>query len=739
MRTGMMALAAGMLLLVCLPLLPSYPVLLAMSLAASGLLLRRFYALGLFVLGLCWACLSAHWALDDRLAPELEGRTLWLQGQVSGLPSHVDGVQRFELTAISARRADLPSRIRVSWYGGPDVASGERWRLAVNLRAPQGGVNPQTFEYEAWLLAQRIGATGTVKAGERLAPATGVGMWRDQLRQRILAVPALGREGAVAALVMGDGSGLSPLDWRVLQDTGTIHLMVISGQHISLLALLLYGAVAGLARLGYWPAAWPWLPVASVVSLLGALGYGFLAGFEVPVQRACLMVALVLLWRWRFRHLGFFTPVLFALVCVLLIEPLVVLQPGFWLSFIAVFWLIWLFAARLGRWSWAHVWWRAQWGMFIGLLLPLTVLGLPVSLSAPVANLLAVPWVSFVSVPLALLGSLLLPIPVLGEGLLWLAGASLQGLFVLLAQIAILIPAWVPAQPPVWAWLLGLVGAMLLLLPAGIPWRGLGAALLMPVIFAPVSRPEPGYAEVWVLDVGQGLSVLVRTQNHALLYDAGPKMGAFDSGERVVVPSIKRLGVSALDTLLISHADQDHAGGAVAVASAMPVKRVLSGQAAAVDRSLGAVDCQHQAHWQWDQVRFRTWQWAHAQTDNQASCVLMIEAKGERLLLTGDIDQVAERWLITQTFDLQADWLLAAHHGSRSSSSWDFLQAVAPKAALISRGRYNAFQHPHPQVLARLQRLNIAAYDTAELGALKVHLGKRADVLGMRSQTRFWR
>ena len=240
--------------------------------------------------------------------------------------------------------------------------------------------------------------------------------WRDGIRQRLQAVDAQGRTGALTALVLGDGAGLSREDWQVLQDTGTVHLLVISGQHIGLLAGVVYLLIAGLARYGLWPSRLPWLPWACGLAFAAALGYGMLAGFEVPVRRACLMIGLVLLWRLRFRHLGAWWPLLLALNGVLLLDPLASLQPGFWLSFAAVAVLIFTFGGRLGPWRWWQTWTRAQWLIAIGLCPLLLVLGLPISLSGPVANLLAVPWISLVVLPLALLGTLLLPVPYVGEG-----------------------------------------------------------------------------------------------------------------------------------------------------------------------------------------------------------------------------------------------------------------------------------------------------------------------------------
>ncbi len=739
MRTGMLALALGLLTLRFLPSLPPGWLLWVAACAGLSLLFTRVYPLGFFLLGLAWACSSAQSALDDRLDPQLDGRTLWLEGRVVGLPEVSDGVVRFLLEEAHSRRAELPKRIRVAWYGGPRVQGGERWRLAVNLKRPHGLVNPQSFDYEAWLLAQRIGATGTIKAGERLAPASGLGSWRDGLRQHLLAVPAFQREGAIAALVLGDGSGLSTGDWRLLQHTGTVHLMVISGQHIGLLAGFLYGLVALLAKLGAWPARWPWLPCACALALSGALIYGVLAGFEVPVRRACVMVALVLLWRMRFRHLGAWWPLLLALIVVLLLEPLASLQPGFWLSFSAVAVLVLVFGGRLGVWGWWRGLTRAQWTMAIGLLPMMLILGLPVSSSGPLANLVAVPWVGMVVVPLALLGTLLLPVPLVGEGLLWLAGGALHLLFELLGVIAEWLPAWLPSDLPLWAWLLAAAGALLLLLPAGVPLRLPGLALLLPALLLPSKQLLDGRADVWVLDVGQGLAVLVRTREHALLYDAGPRFGDFDTGERIVLPSLRALNVRHLDLMLLSHADNDHAGGALAIQAGMPVRRVISGEPQRLADALGAEACESGQSWQWNEVTFRLWQWQRASSGNQLSCVLQIEAAGERLLLTGDIDVQAERALMQADFPLASHWLLAPHHGSRTSSSQAFIDAVAARHVLITRSRHNAFGHPHPQVLERYRAAGVEVHDTALDGALHLRLGEHAAARALRREPRFWR
>ncbi|HKS11432.1 MAG TPA: DNA internalization-related competence protein ComEC/Rec2 [Pseudomonas sp.] len=736
MRTGMFALALGMLCLGFLPALPSVGWLCLMVFPGLACLCTRGWPVGVFLLGVCWACWSAHGALEQRLDPALDGRTVWLEGRVAGLPQQGGRVVRFELDDAQSRRARLPPRLQLSWFDGPPVNSGERWRLAVSLKRPHGLLNPHGPDREARLLARRIGGTGTVKAGSLLQAADG--NWRDGLRQRLLAVDAQGQEAALVALVLGDGAGLAREDWQVLRDTGTVHLMVISGQHIGLLAGLIYALVAGLARLGWWPSRLAWLPWACALAMLAALGYGWLAGFQVPVQRACLMLAVVLLWRLRFRQLGAFVPLLAALDAVLVVEPLASLLPGFWLSFSAVAVLIFTFAGRLGRWRPWQAWSRAQCVIAVGLLPALLALGLPVSLSAPLANLVAVPWISLAVLPLALLGTVLLPVAGLGDALLWVAGGMLDVLLRLLAQVAQWQPAWLPEPLPGWAWTLVCLGAVLVLLPRGMPLRLPGAVMLL-ALWVPREQIPLGQVEVWQLDVGQGLAILLRTRHHTLLYDAGPALGEADLGESVVLPTLRKLGVSALDLMLISHAHADHAGGAGAIARGLPVARVLSGEATALPAALQAQPCVSGERWTWDGVSFSAWRWTDGPDSNQRSCVLLVEAQGERLLLAGDIEAGAERAWLAATPAPRIDWLQSPHHGSRSSSTEAFIKATAPRGVLISRGRHNGFGHPHAEVIARYRRHGLEIHDTALHGALRLRLGSHGDVEAMRGQRRFWR
>jgi competence protein ComEC len=740
MRAGLLAFALGVIGARWWPGLAPGWVMALIGMVGLGLALRMPHPgswLGLALMGLAWALLAAARIGEERLPLYLDGRTLWVEGKVTGLPTRSSQSVQFDFGKATSRRTTLPTSIRVSWRNGPPVRSGERWRLALKLSTPRGQVNPGGFDYEAWLFARGTGAIGSVKHGYRLAEAP-VGI-REYVRQRLLASNAHPNTGLLVALVLGDGSALAREQWRVLQATGTVHLFVISGQHVGLLAGLLYGLVATLARLGWWPARWPWLPCACVLAALGALGYGALAGFGVPVQRACLMIMVTLLWRWRFRGLGVFTPLLLALAGVLAVNPKVTAGPGFWLSFTAVIVLLFSFAGRLGAWPWWRALLRAQWRVALALGVVMSALGLAISFSGPVVNLVAVPWISLVVLPLALVGTLALWLPWGAQPLLWLAGSALDALLAVLTPTAQAMAPWLGPQLPWWAWLLAAVGACLLLLPGGVSLRLLGVPMVLQLGFAALAKPDWGQAQVVQLDVGQGLAILVRTRRHSLLFDTGPGYGDSNAGERVVVPSLQRLGVRQLDALVLSHAHDDHTGGAQPVIDHLRPVHVLAGEPQHTPALWQAQPCQGAEPWVWDEVRFVPWRWPAARDSNPASCVLLVIAKGERLLLTGDIDAAAERALLRAWPHLEVDWLQAPHHGSRTSTSTAFLNTLTPSGVLISRGWNNRFGHPHAEVLARLKAQGITPLDSALHGAVEFYLGSGRPASHWRQRLRPWR
>lgn len=748
MRSCLVALCAGMLTLRFVPTLPEISALVMMlGLGLLSLYVRAGRWLGFFLLGLCWSCWYASQVVDDRLSSAWDGQTLWLEAEVAGLPqwsvsSSGQPVVRFELKDSISRRTALPRLIRVSWYAPSEaVKAGERWRLAVTLKQPYGTLNPHGFDYVQWLTARGIGATGSVKAGVRLASGSGFSAWRESLRARMQQLlPESESAAGVIALVLGDGSGISQERWRVLRDSGTVHLFVISGQHISLMAGLAYAMVALLHRLSLWPKSLPWLPVACVLAWLSAVLYGAIAGFDVPVRRAIIMVSVVLLWRLRYLQLAHWTPWLIALCLVLLHDPLVVLAPGFWLSFAAVAVLFVVFAWRLGGFSWWQFLLRGQWAAALGLLPFLIALALPVSVVGPLANMLAVPYVSLVTLPLALLSTLFMPIPELARIMFWLSAISLEWLWALLEWSVQHLAAWQGPHLPWWVRLLVFAGAVLLLLPQAVRSTFLAIGLFVPLIWPPQEKPiAQGQAHIWLLDVGQGLSLYVRTASHSLLYDAGPAQGAWNAGEHSVVPFLRGERVQQLERLIISHADSDHAGGAVSVMQHIDVLDTVSGEPQRlVDFTTRA--CEEES-WVWDEVLFQQWRWKGAPDSNDASCVLWLQTAHESFLVTGDLSVKGEAALLMHWPQLKADWLVAGHHGSQTSSGDALIQRVQPRSVLFSRGRYNSYGHPHPTVTQRLKKAGVQIYDTATDNALLLRLGnaKRVEPWRMAQEQRFWR
>ncbi|MCU0935433.1 MAG: DNA internalization-related competence protein ComEC/Rec2 [Gammaproteobacteria bacterium] len=756
MRTGTLAFFAGVLLVLQLPELPDarLALLLPASLVLAAVCLRaRVPALA--VAGFLWALLRADLALSGALPLALEGREVTVVGTVVGVPEREERALRFELR-VEAVEGDaagwqLPVRVRVDWYDPvPALATGERWRLTTRLRRPKGLSNPGGFDYEAWLLLRGLRATGYVRPGPRdgrLAAPAGVlvNRVRGALAARIdRALDGHPHRGVVKGLVVGLTGDVPVGHWEVFRATGTTHLMAISGSHVVLVAALVYAAARGLWAAAGTAALRVAAPrVAALCGLLAAAGYAALAGLSVPTQRAVVMAGVVLLARaWRGRVSAGHALAL-ALLAVLLADPLSPLAPGFWLSFLAVGVLVLISVERGVREGPWHRWGRPHLLVAIGLM--------PVTLAVfgenpwvgPVANAVAVPWVGLLVVPPALLGSLLvLAWPAGGAALLGLSALAMDGLWPLLEALAGL--DWTyrgPVAPGPAALAAAGLGVLLALLPRGVPGRWLGLLGLLPLLLPPLPRPAPG--EVWLtlLDVGQGLSAVVATAEHVLVYDAGPRYGpGRDAGGTVVAPVLRRQGWGRVDTLLLSHPDADHVGGAASVLRGVRVAELMGSPAGGrgPDRP-----CAAGAGWAWDGVRFRVLHPAVSapRPDNDASCVLRVETGGGALLLPGDVEARAEAELVAGSADLRADVLVVPHHGSRGASSPAFVAAVAPRHALFATGYGNRFRFPAAEVLARYRAAGAEVHDTARAGAIEVRLDRagRIEVRHYRAgHRRFW-
>ena len=764
MVLAIIAFAAGVWLLQQQPVLP--PLVWAWWLVAGTAALaalcckgntRRFLRRGLmlslaFGCGFAWAAWFAHARMADALPAEWEGRDIRLVGVVATLPQIYERSVRFEFNVEQVQSADaqVPQRIVLSWWGAggrdgfpaqlPEVHPGERWQFTVRLKRPHGLANPHGFDYEAWLLERGIRATGYVrpKGGhQRLeahvrSPAYAVERIREQLRNRIQATlenaPAA---GVIAALVMGDQRAIPPEQWQVFTRTGVNHLMSISGLHVTMLSGLAFALVNfGWRRSPRLTLALPAVKAAAAAGLLVALAYALLAGFAVPAQRTVFMLAVVAAALWSGRATAPREVLALALLVVLLIDPWSVLAAGFWLSFGAVAIIMLVTVNRLQPAQWLEAWARVQWAVTLALVPVLLALFQQVSLISPVANALAIPLVSLVIVPLALAGAVL-PI----DGILQFSQWLMSGCVLALEWLSGLPDAaWEQHAPPVWTVIVAMLGTVWLLLPRGFPARWIGATAFLPLLLIVPEPPAEGELRLTVLDVGQGLSVVAQTRNHAMLFDTGPAFGpTADSGNRVIVPFLRASGIRRLDALVLSHDDIDHTGGAMSVVQAVPVAAMLSSLPDLDPMLLIGPEERHCAagqSWQWDGVTFEmlypdaATRGAEKLKDNERSCVLKITTASGSVLIPADIERRGEQSLLASSPEmLKADVLIAPHQGSRTSSSEAFVQAVAPHTVIFPVGYRNQFGHPHPEVVSRYGRIGSRQDRTDRHGAILLEFG----------------
>jgi len=748
MTGAALSFVAGVLLLQQQATLPHAAWLLAApACAAAAWRWRTLLVPAAFAVGFLWAAACAQLRLAERLAPALEGRDLDVAGVVASMPVATERGLRFEFD-LDPGTPGMPRRALLAWYRGPAaeeggappeaaVHPGERWLFTVRLRQPHGHLNPNGFDYEAWLTERGIGATGYVRGrgaqrllGRRDSLGDRIEQAREAVRDRFRAT--LGETpsaGILAALAVGEQRAIAGEEWRLFARTGVTHLMSISGLHVTLVSgLCAWLAQALWRRVPRLALALPARRAGAAAAVAAALGYALLAGFAVPAQRTFYMVAVVALALWSGRSVSPLRTLALALAAVAALDPWAVLQAGFWLSFGAVALIFYVCAGWAAPEPRALQWLRVQWAITIGLAPAALFLFAQVSVVGPLANAIAIPLVSAVITPLALAAA---AIP--AEALLHLAEWLTQWLLQYLDWCAQLpAAAWQQPAPPLWATLAALAGAAWLLLPRGFPWRATGAALMLPAFGLPAPAPAPGEAWVTTLDVGQGLAVAVRTANHVLLYDAGPAFGPeSDSGERIVAPYLRAAGATPLDALVLTHNDTDHTGGAWSVLAAMEVGRVLHSLPASHAVLALAPDarrCARGMAWDWDGVRFEVLHpppEAAARRRNDESCVLRVAAGGSAMLLTGDIERGAELELSRGGL-ARADVLLVPHHGSRTSSSAEFLAAARPQLAVVPVGYRSRFGHPHPEVLGRYAGAGVALLRTDRDGAVTVRLGAGA-------------
>ena len=737
------------------------------------------WGLGIAAMALGMGCVGwrASAFLAQGLDPALEGCDLNVTGVIGAMPQRNETGVRFMLEVESAqlegRSVNLPAKLQLAWYAGvgggfdagnlladlqrqpADLRAGERWQMTLRLKAPHGNSNPHGFDYELWLWEQGVQATAYVRAGSRDVAAQRLGKtWlhpvetlRQSVRDAIFErVPDRQQAGLIAALVVGDQNAIDRADWDVFRATGVAHLMSISGVHITMFA---WGAA--------WLVGWLWrrssrvclaypAPGAALVGgIVLASAYAVFSGWGVPSQRTIWMLCSVGLLRLSGRSWPWPQVWLLALGLIVAVDPWALLQAGFWLSFVAVGVLFATDsgerdAARRGIQSRTRSFFREQWVVTLALT-PLSLLLFnQVSVIGLLANALAIPWVTLVLTPLCMLGVLWSP--------LWDAAAwAVLAMSALLQALAALPFASVTvAAVPLWAAAVGVAGGTLLAMPWPRSVRVLALPLLLPVLLWQVERPELGQFELLAADIGQGNAVLVRTAGHALVYDAGPRFSSEnDAGQRVLVPLLRALG-ERVDTLVLSHRDTDHTGGAAAVLATQPQARLLSSLES--DHPLQALRaaqrCELGQRWDWDGVVFEV---LHPQApdyearpkSNAMSCVLRITNGVHTALLVGDIEQAQEARLLNRPEALKADLLLVPHHGSKTSSSAAFLDAVAPRFALVQAGYRNRFGHPASSVMERYRERQIQVVDSPRCGAITWESAQAQRVLCQRDLgRRYW-
>jgi len=751
MLAAALAFFCGTLSLIACAELPTFGVWLTLAGITALLAGWRRRAWPLFwLLGFLWSCNDADLRLRDRLLPVYEGVPIQITGVIAATPAIQPELIRFTLRPLAADRAmPLPHAIRLNWYRpSQTLQAGEIWRMTVKLKRPHGLSNPGGFDYEQWLFVQHIGATGYVRASP---PPLRLGVQNSPLQQvRAALADALARSvttpatGVMQALAVGWREEISPTLWEVFRRTGTVHLVAISGLHIGLIAGLVYAlSCRGWAYCGGANASPPQRALWSAG--IAASLYALLAGMSVPTQRAWWMSCGVLLALSLRRQFSTRQALALALFGVLLTDPAVILQPGFCLSFAAVALMGYVLTGRLQTPRGFRSVIAIHIVTALGLLPLLALFFQQWPLAAPLANVFAVPWVSFLIVP-ALLASLVIygVAPQLAVGLWQILAKLVEGLIVVLQQLA----AWpwavfTVAPPTPFALVCSLVGVLWLLAPRGWPARWLGAVLLLPLLVPSHDAPPPGALRLTVLDVGQGLAVLAETAQHRLLFDTGARYAEdFDMGGAVIVPFLRAQAITGLDILIISHGDNDHSGGAATVLRNVPVARVLTSAPEWIT-SQRADACQIGQRWQWDGVQFSMLSPPPLSrfAGNNASCVLHIATPYGSVLLTGDIEAPVEHWLVQQyRDDLRAEVLVAPHHGSKTSSSWTFLRHVQAQTVLIPSGYRNRFGFPHAEVVARYCHLGMTIFDTATHGAIRVDIDRR----GIRTeahreaQRRYW-
>jgi len=772
MRAGTIAFLSGIVVFLQVSTLPPLWLLVFLPLTLSVLLLRpKLHLIPKYILLICcsivcgflWAFLRAEFILANELDRAIEGETVIIVGEIVSLPEIIDSGVRFEfqISEIKSQAGinlENPGKVRLGWYRQDvTIQPGEHWRLHVRLKRPYGFSNPGGFDYEGWLFQHRLRATGYVRIREQndliLKAAPFSVNYQRYLLQALINKIHVGdfEKSFLSALSLGDRSKISVKQWQTLTQTGTSHLLAISGLHIGLVAGLFF-------IIGRWLWAFAGsLPLhissqrfAALAGLSGALMYAALAGFSIPTQRALIMLSVWMLSLFFNRKYASSDIITISLLAVLIIDPFAAMDAGFWLSFIAISIIAYGMMCRLQSniSGWRNVWWkwgRVQYLVAVGLFPVLVLWFQQYPLVGILANIIAVPYISLIVVPLVLLGIILLLISFpTGEFILQLAGQALGFLWPFLEYLSRLeFNLWHSASPSPLVFVAGMAGVLILLMPKGMPARWTGLFWLVPLLLPHAESPKADSFLLAQLDVGQGLASVIQTQNHALIYDTGDKFSQrFNAADAVIIPFLKHQNILRPDLLLVSHGDRDHIGGARVLLTKYPEMQVLTSIEEKIVHS-NMDKCVAGQRWQWDGVNFEILSpnYSEDYRGNNSSCVLKVSNDHYSILLAGDIEQLVESRLVrTQADKLSAKLLIAPHHGSKTSSSPDFIDKVSPEIAIFPVGYRNRFGFPKQDIISRYESRQVKILNTARDGALLFRFETPEMIISRHRQQswRFW-